>query len=88
MPVAHHLAQARFDVQQRGGQPAVSLARLLPVVDLRTALLDERIDRLEGSVTSRRGTGMLLDMSCCLSMNCQRPRVERSGSKAAILPGA
>ena len=47
MPVAHHLAQARFDVQQRGGQPAVALARLLPVVDLRTALLDERIDRLE-----------------------------------------
>ena len=42
----------------------------------------------EGSVTSRRGTGMLLDVSCCLSMNCQRPRVERSGSKAAILPGA
>ena len=41
-----------------------------------------------GSVTSRRGTGMLLDVSCCLSMNCQRPRVERSGSKAAILPGA
>ena len=35
-----------------------------------------------------RGTGMLLDVSCCLSMNCQRPRVERSGSKAAILPGA
>ena len=42
----------------------------------------------EGSVTSRRGTGMLLDVSCCFSMNCQRPRVERSGSKAAILPGA
>ena len=41
-----------------------------------------------GSVTSRRGTGMLLDVSCCLSMNCQRPRVERSGSKAAILLGA
>ena len=41
VPVAHHLAQARFDVQPRGGQPAVSLARLLPVVDLRTALLDE-----------------------------------------------
>ena len=41
-----------------------------------------------GSVTSRRGTGMLLDVSCCLSMNCQRPRVERSGSKAAILVGA
>ena len=44
--------------------------------------------RSDGSVTSRRGTGMLLDVSCCLSMNCQRPRVERSGSKAAILPGA
>ena len=42
----------------------------------------------DGSVTSRRGTGMLLDVSCCLSMNCQRPRVERSGAKAAILPGA
>ena len=50
--------------------------------------LSRRGQHLEGSVTSRRGTGMLLDVSCCLSMNCQRPRVEHSGSKAAILPGA
>ena len=47
MPVAHHLAQARLDVQERRGQPAMALTRVLPVIDLRTALLDERIDRLE-----------------------------------------
>ena len=33
MAVAHHLPQTRFDVEQRGGQPAVSLARVLPVVE-------------------------------------------------------
>ncbi len=56
----------------------------------KTRFTDEQMVTIlrEGSVTSRRGTGMLLDVSCCLSMNCQRPRVERSGSKAAILPGA
>ena len=53
------------------------VAEVLPILYLRG-----------GSVTSRRGTGRLLDVSCCLSMNCQRPRVERSGSKAAILLGA
>ena len=47
MTVAHHLPQARFDVQERGCQPAVPLARVLPVIDLRTAFLDERIDGLE-----------------------------------------
>ena len=47
MPVAHHLPQARFDVQERGRQPAVALARVLPVIDLRTAFFDERIDGLE-----------------------------------------
>ena len=47
MTVAHHLAQARFDVQQRGCEPAVSLARVLPVIDLHTAFLDESIDGLE-----------------------------------------
>ena len=63
-----------------------SSAHLLPSVDV---LQDRLIPQLVwGSVTSRRGTGMLLDVSCCLSMNCQRPRVERSGAKAAILPGA
>ena len=30
--VAHDLPQARFDVQERGGQPTVALARVLPVV--------------------------------------------------------
>ena len=54
MPVAHHLPQARFDVQERGRQPAVALARVLPVIDLRTALLDERIDGLESRRADRR----------------------------------
>ena len=44
MAVAHHLPHARFDVQERGRQPAVALARVLPVIDLRTAFFDERID--------------------------------------------
>ena len=47
MTIAHHLPQTWFDIQERGRQPAVPLARVLPVIDLRTALLDERIDRLE-----------------------------------------
>ena len=47
MAVAHHLPQPWFDVQARGGQPAVALARVLPVVNLRTAFLDERIDGLQ-----------------------------------------
>ncbi len=47
MPVPHHLAQARFDVQERGRQPAVTLTRVLPVIDLRAAFLDERIDGLQ-----------------------------------------
>ena len=45
--IAHHLPQARLDVQERGREPAVALARVLPVVDLRTAFLNERIDRLQ-----------------------------------------
>ena len=47
MPVSHHLAQAQFDVQERGRQPAVTLTRVLPVIDLRAAFLDERIDGLQ-----------------------------------------
>ena len=47
MPVPHHLAQARFDVQERGRQPAVTLTRVVPVIDLRAAFLDERIDGLQ-----------------------------------------
>ena len=47
MTVAHRLPQTWFDVQERGGQPAVALARVLPVIHLRTAFLDERIDGLE-----------------------------------------
>ena len=47
MAGAHHLSQARFDVEERGRQPAVALARVLPVIDRRTAFLDERIDGLE-----------------------------------------
>ena len=47
MPVPPHLAQARFDVQERGRQPAVTLTRVLPVIDLRAAFLDERIDGLQ-----------------------------------------
>ena len=45
--VAHHLPQARFDVQERGGQPAMPLDRVLPVINLRTAFLDEHIDGLQ-----------------------------------------
>ncbi len=45
--VAHHLPHARFDVEECGRQPEVALARVLPVIDLRTAFLDERIDGLE-----------------------------------------
>ena len=47
VPIAHHLAQARLDVQERSGQPAMALTRVLPVIDLRAALLNERVDGLE-----------------------------------------
>ena len=47
MAVAHHLPQARFDVYERRCQPALALARVLPVVDLRAAFLDESIDGLK-----------------------------------------
>ena len=36
-----------FDVQERGGQPAMALTRVLPVIDFRTAFLDEGIDGLQ-----------------------------------------
>ena len=79
----HHASanegQRRVTLQRR-------VAAYLVVVGLEVGKCPFKITG--GSVTSRRGTGMLLDVSCCLSMNCQRPRVERSGSKAAILPGA
>ena len=47
MAAAHHLPQARFDVYERRCQPALALARVLPVVDLRAAFLDESIDGLK-----------------------------------------
>ena len=47
MAVARHLPQPWFDIQERGRQPTLALTRVLPVVDLRTAFLDERVDRLQ-----------------------------------------
>jgi len=49
MAVARHFPQPWFDIQESGRQPALALTRVLPVVDLRTAFLDERIDRLEAA---------------------------------------
>ena len=45
--VAHDLPQTWFYIEERGGEPPVSLTRLLPVVDFGAAFLDERIDGLE-----------------------------------------
>ena len=47
MPAPHHLAQARFEVQERGRQPAMTLTRVLPAIDLRAAFLDKCIDGLQ-----------------------------------------
>ena len=47
MAVAHYLPQTRFDVHERRRQPALALARVLPVVDLGAAFLDEGIDRFK-----------------------------------------
>ena len=47
MTVADHLPQAWFDVDERRRQPALPLARVLPMIDLRAPFLDEGIDRFQ-----------------------------------------
>ena len=47
MTIAHHFPQAWLDIDKRGRQPTVALARVLPAIDLRTAFFDKRIDGLE-----------------------------------------
>ena len=44
MTVADHLPQARFDVDERGRQPALPLTRVLPMIDFRAPFLDQGID--------------------------------------------
>src|SRR5512145_901131 len=53
-------AQPRLDVEQRGCQPAMPLIRALPVVHLGTALLDQRVDRLESVSGLERLTEQLV----------------------------
>ena len=47
MAVSAHSAKPRFDVDKCGCQPAFPLARVLPMVDLGAAFLDQSIDGLE-----------------------------------------
>jgi hypothetical protein len=45
--ISAHAAEPGFDVEERGGEPALLLVARLPVVDLRRALLDQRVDGLD-----------------------------------------
>ena len=45
MFVSAHASQARFDVEECGSHPSVSLGRVVPASDLPSACLDENISR-------------------------------------------
>ena len=47
MTIAPHFPQAWLDIDKRGRQPTVALARVLPAIDRRPAFFDKRSDGLE-----------------------------------------
>src|SRR5437867_12781508 len=56
-----HPSQPRFDVEQGRRQPALSLVRGLPGVDLGAALLDQRVRRLDAVGGLERPPEQLVD---------------------------
>src|SRR3989304_4253857 len=62
MAMAAHLPQSRLDLQNRGGQPAMFLLRVLPVVDLVRALTDQSIEVLD-AVRGLEGLAQFLEDS-------------------------
>jgi len=72
-------SQPRLDVEQRRRQPAMSLVRRLPRVDLRAALLDQGVRRFDAVGGPERDAQQVVD-----AQSVERERPKRNGIKLRI----